>query len=167
MMNQAVTGKTETGGIDMELLQRLRPDSAGHPETVPVRTFDIQKGTGRSGSGDVRNSVRKRGRKRRAGFSLKRASLRSHILLLLAGALVVAFIFGRIAVHASRSGSGDEASYQVITVRYGDTLWGIAGQHASDMGEDIRTYIGNLQEINHLSGDRIREGERLLIYKKP
>lgn len=167
MMNQAVTGKTETGGIDMELLQRLRPDSAGYPETVPVRTSDIQKGTGRSGSGDVRNSVHKRSRKRRAGFSLKKTSLRSHILLLLAGALVVAFIFGRIAVHASRSGSGDEASYQVITVRYGDTLWGIAGQHASDMGEDIRTYIGNLQEINHLSGDRIREGERLLIYRKP
>lgn len=86
---------------------------------------------------------------------------------LLAAAIVLAFIFGGIAVHADPKGvtcSEDEFIYREITVEKGDTLWDIAAVWSGSTDDDIRTYIEKVKKMNHIHGDRIQEGQLLLIY---
>lgn len=95
------------------------------------------------------------------------AFYRRRFLQILLLAVAVTFIFGAIGVHADpKEGSGhDEFVYKVITVESGDTLWGIADTWSDFTDDDIRTYIKKIQEMNHLHGDAIQEGQLLLIYQ--
>lgn len=86
---------------------------------------------------------------------------------LLFAILILSFLFGKIGVHADPkevSFPKDLISYKVITVEYGDTLWEIADCWYTSTDDDIRTYIKNVQEMNHLNSDQLQEGQLLLIY---
>lgn len=86
---------------------------------------------------------------------------------LLFAILILSFLFGKIGVHADPkevSFQEDSLSYKVITVEYGDTLWEIADCWYDSTDDDIRTYIENVQEMNHLNSDQLQEGQLLLIY---
>ncbi|GAB4098782.1 LysM peptidoglycan-binding domain-containing protein [Sinomonas halotolerans] len=48
-----------------------------------------------------------------------------------------------------------------VTVQPGDSLWTIAAEHAP--GQDARVTIGQIQELNDLTGSRVVAGERLLV----
>jgi len=73
------------------------------------------------------------------------------LILLLLGSLVVA-----IAARQS-SGAGHP---QTVIVRPGDTLWSIAVAHYAG---DPREGVWKIQHRNHLAGDTIEPGERLVL----
>lgn len=92
---------------------------------------------------------------------------RTRLIQLLAAAVILTFLFGAIGVHADPKDvtcSEDEFIYRVITVEYGDTLWDIARTWSGSTDDDIRAYIDNIREINHIHGDNLKEGQLLLIY---
>jgi LysM repeat protein len=49
-----------------------------------------------------------------------------------------------------------------VTVRTGDTLWGLAAQHTPD-GGDVQDTIDKITGANHLTGALIVPGQRLQI----
>ena len=96
-----------------------------------------------------------------------KGSYRKRLIQLLLTAIALTFIFGGIGVHADPKDitcSEDEFIYKIITVEQGDTLWDIADTWSDSTNDDIRTYIENIREMNHLHGDRLQDGQLLLIY---
>lgn len=73
------------------------------------------------------------------------------LILLLLGSLVVA-----VAARQS-SGAGHQ---QTVVVKPGDTLWSIATAHFAG---DPREGVWRIQQRNHLAGDTIEPGERLVL----
>ncbi len=56
--------------------------------------------------------------------------------------------------------------YQSVNVQPGDTLWSIASRNVSEE-TDIRAYVFELQEINHISNPgTITPGQSILIPRK-
>ena len=53
--------------------------------------------------------------------------------------------------------------YESYEVQSGDSLWKIAEQYAADYGMTTSEYVEVLREMNHLRGDRIITGQRLVI----
>ncbi len=72
-----------------------------------------------------------------------------------------------VVVAATLAGGGvaDTApgarSPRTVVVQPGDTLWGIAGEHAPP-GTDVRAYVGALIELNGLEGP-LQAGARLRL----
>lgn len=80
--------------------------------------------------------------------------------------LILSITYGNIFAQA-RSGDMPAACkyYTSIEVHYGETLWSIAEDYL-DTGHyhDIRTYINEILQINHLSEDAfITAGQYLII----
>ena len=73
------------------------------------------------------------------------------LLLLLLGSLVVA-----VAARQS-SGAGHQ---QTVIVQPGDTLWSIATAHYAG---DPREGVWKIEKRNHLVGETIQPGERLVL----
>lgn len=54
-----------------------------------------------------------------------------------------------------------EPSYKVVSIRQGDTLWGIAQDYKGK--EDVREFIYKVKKINHLASSEIFQGAELKI----
>ncbi len=54
-----------------------------------------------------------------------------------------------------------EAQTELLIVHSGDTLWELASTHCG--GEDIRSYIDDVKEINQLENGSIYSGQKLLL----
>ncbi|MCL2718460.1 MAG: LysM peptidoglycan-binding domain-containing protein [Lachnospiraceae bacterium] len=71
---------------------------------------------------------------------------------------------GRIFAHA---GTQDREQffkyYTSIEVKYGETLWSIAEQYMNGHYPDIKSYIKEVQKINHLADESIRAGQYIII----
>jgi LysM repeat protein len=52
--------------------------------------------------------------------------------------------------------------YAVVTVRPGDTLWGIASAHAGQSA-DVQEIVDRITDVNHLQSGAIQPGERLRV----
>jgi predicted Zn-dependent protease len=52
--------------------------------------------------------------------------------------------------------------YAVVTVRPGDTLWGIAAAHAGQSA-DVQEIVDRITDVNHLQSGAIQPGERLRV----
>lgn len=72
---------------------------------------------------------------------------------------MVVYLTGMVvsAGAASRSTAMNEAYH----VTGGDTLWAIASSHCSS--GDVRAYIYDLKDLNHLDSDVIYSGQVLLL----
>jgi hypothetical protein len=55
-----------------------------------------------------------------------------------------------------------EVSYKTIVVKYGDTLWDIAGDNSKST-TDIRRYIYEIKKLNRLDGSVILPGDSIKI----
>ncbi len=72
--------------------------------------------------------------------------------------------FAGFAVNAD--GLLNTERYQSVNVQPGDTLWSIASRNVSEE-TDIRAYVFELQEINHISNPGIiTPGQSILIPRK-
>ena len=63
---------------------------------------------------------------------------------------------------SSRLYAAAPARYAVVTVRPGQTLWGIASDHTIG-GANVEDTIDRIVSVNHLSGGAIVPGERIKI----
>lgn len=52
--------------------------------------------------------------------------------------------------------------YTTVTVRPGDTLWGIAAAHSAQ-NADVQETVDRISDANHLSGSGLQPGEHLRI----
>lgn len=53
--------------------------------------------------------------------------------------------------------------YKTIIIHPGETLWSIAETYCTDDCKTLTDYIDLLKELNHLKGDTIYAGERILV----
>jgi LysM repeat protein len=53
--------------------------------------------------------------------------------------------------------------YKSYYVETGDSLWSIAEEYISDEYSDINEYIAEVKQINHLKGDRVKQGSHICI----
>lgn len=88
----------------------------------------------------------------------RKMMVRRRITLATAAFLVVAATLAGGGVAETAPGS---VRPHAVTVRPGDTLWGIAGEHAPE-GTDLRAYVDALIEINSLAGG-LQAGTRLRL----
>jgi Tfp pilus assembly protein FimV len=80
------------------------------------------------------------------------------LLLLLVGAVLVAFSLGRTSADA---GSTPPRPTRVTVVQPGETLWAIAARVAPDT--DPRRVVAHLSELNNLGSSPIVAGQRLVL----
>lgn len=64
-------------------------------------------------------------------------------------------------IQVSRVYGYKELSFKTVTVRYGDTLWDIAGDNVKN--KDIRKYLYDIKQANKLNGNEIYPGDKLII----
>ena len=60
---------------------------------------------------------------------------------------------------------GRRKTFTTYTVRESDTIWGIAEDLAALNPEynDIRQYVADIEEANHIYGSTIKAGQHILI----
>lgn len=88
------------------------------------------------------------------------------VLKMMCAVVIVTFLFGGFYTSAQNNRTEDPVDfkyYKSITIEYGDSLWSIAENYITDDYESITEYIKFLKEINHIHGDRIQEGQSLII----
>lgn len=85
-------------------------------------------------------------------------------LVVLALALLAVAVVGIALASASAAGSGTGAAgVHVVTVRPGDTLWGIAGRAASRAGVDTGEMVQRLEELNTIDDGVVYAGQELRV----
>ena len=101
---------------------------------------------------------------------MKQKKLVKGTLLILAIAAAIALLAVLPSVHsadeaemAACSVTKAEICYESYEVQQNDTLWKIAEQYAASYGSSVDAYVKLLRDINHLSGDRIITGQRLIV----
>ena len=58
--------------------------------------------------------------------------------------------------------AGTTQHYATVTVRPGDTLWGLAAAHAGPSA-DVQEIVDRITDTNHLQSGALQPGERLRI----
>lgn len=97
-------------------------------------------------------AVAARRRARRRMMARRRATLGTVALVVVAATLAGGGV--------GETAPGD-ARPRAVRVQPGDTLWGIAGEHAPE-GSDVRVYVDALIELNGLEGP-LQAGARLRL----
>jgi Tfp pilus assembly protein FimV len=89
-----------------------------------------------------------------------RLTRRGVMVVSVAVALFGAALVWLAALSAPRPSAGGAAAHpQVVTVRPGDTLWGIAARLTPDADPSLEVAV--LQRANHLRGVMVQPGQRL------
>lgn len=80
--------------------------------------------------------------------------------------ILVFLIVPFTAATASAEGNRLEPRYKYYTsiqIEYGDSLWSIAETYRTGEYADIRAYIDEVMEINHLSSEGLQAGSTLCV----
>lgn len=104
-------------------------------------------------------------RLRRIRIIRRRRAQRRRILRLAAALLVALFLWliltGFTAAHTERQPV--YRYYSAVTVRSGDTLWGIAQQHLSKEYSSVRAYMKDIMEVNDMKTDAVYYGQKIIL----
>lgn len=117
----------------------------------------------------IEQNNKNRNASKRGGKTLhsnSRTRLITSVLKIMCAVIIVTFLFGGFYTSAQNNRTEDPVDfkyYKSITIEYGDSLWSIAENYITDDYESITEYIKFLKEINHIHGDRIQEGQSLII----
>lgn len=89
-------------------------------------------------------------------------------LLIIGISVFAIFLSVMIGFISSAQGNQDEEPvtykyYKTIVIEPGDTLWDIAEEYCTDDYASLEDYISALKKMNHLNGDTIYAGERIMI----
>ena len=87
---------------------------------------------------------------------------RSRFTLFIALAIVFMVMASNTFLGLNDVSSLTERQYTEITVKSGDTLWGIAGEYMTGSG-DIRKSVYTLCRINGISADELKAGQTLRV----
>ena len=68
---------------------------------------------------------------------------------------------GSDALSAAKINGSSDATYVVVTVAAGETLWSLASQMAD--GGDVQTLVADIASANSLSGVDVEAGQKLRI----
>ncbi|MGI5988910.1 MAG: LysM peptidoglycan-binding domain-containing protein [Lachnospiraceae bacterium] len=114
------------------------------------------------------NSERFGGDHRRKMAARRRRAEKRRVLFLALTAAAVVAIFVMLktsTVSATPSISEQKAKYYTsITIERNETLWDIAGKYYDSSYENRQDYIDNVKNVNGLSDDTIKTGNKLVIY---
>lgn len=98
----------------------------------------------------------------------RRQAYQKKIMTIMLMAMAMIFVFcGFSAMGSTSKKEEPELVYEIVIIEPGDTLWSIASLYASHTDDSVSTYIKNLQKMNNLHGDKIVDGDSLLIYYYP
>lgn len=110
---------------------------------------------------------------RMPGYGRKVKRIRRRLtrrLLVTVSACILFFsvMMGMMGFISSAQGTPEEDPvsykyYKTIVIEKGDTLWDIAEEYCTEDYASLEDYIAALKEMNHLDGDTIYAGERLMI----
>jgi LysM repeat protein len=68
---------------------------------------------------------------------------------------------GSDALSAAKINGSSDATYVVVTVAAGETLWSLASQMAD--GGDVQTLVADIASANSLSGVDVEAGQKLRV----
>lgn len=83
------------------------------------------------------------------------------VVRLLAILLLVIVLAGFSRATAAKAPS--HKYYTAVTVRGGDTLWGLAQEYITEEYASMKEYIREIQKINGITGDSIYYGQKLIL----
>lgn len=87
----------------------------------------------------------------------KRFTLMPAIALAALGVIVALPTLSSVRLYAATA-----PHYTTVTVRPGDTLWGLAAAHAGPSA-DVQEIVDRITDTNHLQSGALQPGERLRI----
>ena len=87
----------------------------------------------------------------------KRFTLMPAIALAALGVIVALPTLSSVRLYAATA-----PHYATVTVRPGDTLWGLAAAHAGPSA-DVQDIVDRITDTNHLQSGALQPGERLRI----
>ena len=64
--------------------------------------------------------------------------------------------------HPAYAQSEQVQVYESVVIQEGDTLWDLALQYAPEE-QDIRSYIQEVRELNHMTSDQIYAGQSIIL----
>ena len=115
--------------------------------------------------------VRLRRRRRLAISRRRQLSARARGPVVVMAICLIAALAGYIGAHDNAFGGAglsytaqaeEEVVYKTVTVRSGDTLWGIASEYA-EPSKDIRVLIREICELNGVKAGQIYPGQLILV----
>ena len=103
-----------------------------------------------------------------AGIGRTASHRRSHagrrfVMTFLVLCLVIVCSTSALAVARSSEASAPERCYTSVTIHQGDTLWDIEALYNNRAVMSTDAYIRELKSMNHLTGDTIHAGKKLMI----
>lgn len=85
------------------------------------------------------------------------------VVLALAFAIVAAAAVWLAAGSAATREGGGSPAVEVVTVAPGETLWGLASDVAATTGDDVRSVMEQIQQLNTLDSSMVYAGQQLRV----
>lgn len=85
------------------------------------------------------------------------------VVLAFAFAVVIAAAVWLAAGSAATREGGGAPAVEVVTVAPGETLWGLASDVASTTGDDVRSVMEQIQQLNTLDSSMVYAGQQLRV----
>lgn len=92
--------------------------------------------------------------------------MKKYLIIFAVMAMVLSCLLGETLVTASgeeRESVIYDRYYMNIEIQPGDSLWSIAEQYNKNSGMEIREYIKEIKQMNHLASDKIKSGDTLAV----
>ena len=162
------TARVSNTGLQLYPVQRSADSAARQYTGQKTAQKTAQKTEQKTGVHTVRNTDRHTTRRGGRSVTTVRNSLGSRFALIVVGLALLLIGAAVLFMGSSNAPSDVEAAtvqekyYTSIRVKSGDTLWSLAEEYGARY-QDYDVFIKEVQNINHLDGDKITYGAYLFI----